>query len=124
MPRPGGGMDPMAAMLNGLPPMAGPSPAGPPGGSPMGSDPGFDPALDGSALMKSLNLSLSDPYAAGPQGYGDLSGMGTGDPSMGLEQLLQLLALGQMGVGGSPGSPPPGSSGLMPDPGSAGMMGF
>jgi hypothetical protein len=128
-PRPGSSMDPMAAMLNGLGPMPTAAPPQPPGlpfgGSPMESDPGYNQDMDGSALMRALNVSVNgmgggaDPYSAGPMGAADLSGMGTADPNMGLEALLQLLALGQMGVGGSPGT-----SGLTPDPGMGGMMGF
>jgi hypothetical protein len=66
-------------------------------------------------LLKALNLG--DPYAAGPEGHGELAGVGMGDPNLGLEQMLQLLALGQMGVGGN--------SGVTPDQGMPGqMMGF
>jgi hypothetical protein len=129
MPKPGQGMDPMMAMLNGMPMMQpmGPPPAppGPPGpvmgpdglpvgGSPASADPSFAPDMDGSALLKALNLA--DPYSAGPTGHGELAGLGGGDPNLGLEQMLQLLALGQMGVG---------SSGVTPDRGMPGqMMGF
>jgi hypothetical protein len=86
----------------------------PVGGSPASADPSFSPDMDGSALLKALNLS--DPYAAGPEGHGELMGVGQGDPNLGLEQMLQLLALGQAGAG---------SSGVDPDRGMPGqMMGF
>jgi hypothetical protein len=44
-------------------------------------------------------------------------GVGQGDPNMGRKQMLQLLALGQMAVGGTTGrsvwcSPEPTSSGM------------
>lgn len=138
--RPGRGMDPMAAMLGGIgqpPPMPAP-PQGPPlggdglpfGGSmPTPSDPDSD--LGDSPLLQALAGSLagpnpSDPYGVTPTGPGSaFEGIGAGDPNMGLEQLLSLLALGKMGVGGPGQGPGPGSSGVEPDPTDIGqMMGF
>jgi hypothetical protein len=125
-------MDPMMAMMQGLgpdPTMGGGQPQGPPvgpdgfpvGGSmpPMGD--GDDPSMGGSDLLQALQGSMGggDPYGVGPmdpsQGF---QGIGTGDPNMGIEQLLQMLALGQGGVGGAPG----GGGGLV-DPGMNPSMG-
>jgi hypothetical protein len=140
MPKPGQGMDPMQAMLNGIGPDplgAGPPPQqGPPlgpGGLPvggslpqLGGDDG-DPSMDGSGLLQALAGALSapptagDPYGVAPfqpsQGF---EGMGTGDPGMGQEQLMQMLALAQLGIGGGPGA---GSSGVDVGPfGNLGQM--
>ncbi len=90
------------------------------GGSLPGDNPDGDPDMGGSDLLKALSGSLAgpgmgDPYGVAPMQPGlGFEGMGTGDPNMGIEQLLQALALGKMGVGGGPGG-----SGM--DPGS--MMG-
>ena len=135
MPKPGQGMDPMMAMLQGL----GPDPsmtAGAPAdqGPPMGPD-GFPvggslpPPIDGdsqdmggSDLLQALAGSAGgvggDPYGQ-PPGAPDqmFQGLGTGDPNMGIQQMLQMFALGQMGVGG-PGA---GTSGV--DVGPSGNMG-
>ena len=124
MPKPGASMDPMQAMMNGIQPPPDPMQAATPGaqGLPLGPDglpvggqmpqPGAD--MGGSDLLTALQASLSggesgDPYDAGPLGHGSFQGMGPGDPSMGIEQLLQMLALGKMGVGGDPMA---GSSGV------------
>ena len=125
MPKPGQGMDPMMAMMQGLGPDPFMSAGAPPSqGPPMGPDgfpvggsmppPGGD--MGGSDLLQAL---------AGGMGGGDIGadisqlppgapdqmfqGIGQGDPSMGLQQMLQMLALGQMGVGGGPAS---GGSGM------------
>ena len=46
-------------------------------------------------------------------------GLGTGDPNVGIQQLLQMLAIGKAGVGG------PGSSGIDPGNGPIGnSLGF
>jgi hypothetical protein len=144
MPKPGQGMDPMMAMMQGLgpDPMGGGMPQaqqGPPtgpGGMPVGgSMPSMDPNcpdgdcgdMGGSDLLKALSGSLGgggmqgDPYGVSPMQPGQgFQGIGTGDPSMGLEQMLQLLALGGQGVGGGPGA---GSSGLDTGPfGNIGQM--
>lgn len=124
MPKPGQGMDPMMAMLGGMPMMQGmtppPGPPMGPGGLPVGGslprqDPAFNPDMGGSNLLKALNLSLD------PDSDTDLDGLGSGDPNMGIEKLIQLLALGQMGAGGTP----PGGSGVDRSPVSPGtMLGF
>lgn len=113
MTPPGGGMDPMAAMMGGIgliPPAPSPSPAGlaGPDGLPVGGSipPGMGPSdLGGSALLAAL-MGSGDPYSQ-PPGAQPTAGVGTGDPNMGLTNLLNLLALGQMGVGG--GAPGPGA---------------
>jgi hypothetical protein len=107
--KPGQGMDPMMAMMMGMGDMSHlgpPAPGAPmgPEGLPVGgglpsSDPAMDPAMDGSSLFQALTASL-DPYASPPEGHGELEGMGTGDPGMGLDQLLAMLALSKAGVGG------------------------
>jgi hypothetical protein len=120
--QPGQGIDPMVAMLQGLGPEAfgqgSSGPQGPPvgpdglpvGGSlpPLGDDGGLqDPSLGGSDLLQALQGSLSggDPYGVTPEQPGQgFQGIGTGDPSLGIEQLLQMLALGKQGVGGGPDS--------------------
>ena len=134
LPKPGQGMDPMMAMMHGLGPdpmSGGPlAPMGPPlgpgrlpvGGSLPTPDDGGDQDMGGSDLLKALAGSLggNDPYSVPPMGPDKgFQGMGTGDPGMGIEQMLQMLALGQMGVGGGPGT---GSSGI--DPGSFDNMGM
>jgi len=120
-------MDPVMAMLQGLGPEVMGTPPAQPGGAPLGPDglpfggslpeEGFDGG--GSDLLAALAGGLggggSDPYAVAPgQSDQGFQGAGTGDPNMGLEQLLQLLALGQAGVGGGPqagGIPSPGAMG-------------
>lgn len=121
MPKPGQGMDPMQAMMQGMgdlgafgPP---PAPEGPigPGGLPIGgnlpsSDPMMDPSMDGSGLFQALNMQL-DPYSAGPLGHPVLD-----DPNMNkLQGLLQLLALNQSGVAGL-GMGAPSASGIVREP--------
>jgi hypothetical protein len=122
-------MDPMMAMMNGLPQMAPPPPPpGPPmgpGGLPVGGsmpelDPNFSPEMGGSPLLQALRGSVGGGmYDAGPEGHAELGGMGTGDPSMGLEQLIQMIALANGGVGGGV---PPGGSGVAFDRGNPGIM--
>jgi hypothetical protein len=78
--------------------------------------------MGGSDLLTSLQAALAggeqgDPYDAGP-GPVNLNSLGTGDPNMGIEQLLQMLALGKMGVGGAPEA---GSSGVDFSQGSPGQ---
>jgi hypothetical protein len=137
----GQGMDPKQAMSNAIghdpigygPPV----PQGPllaPGGLPVGGslpqpDGDMDEGMDGSGLLQALSQALQGglsqagmppgPYDVNPfqpgQGF---QGAGTGDPNMGFDQILQLLALGQMGVGGGPRA---GSSGVDVD--SFGKMG-
>jgi len=123
MSKPGQGMDPMQAIFNGLGPDplgAGPPPQqGPPlgpgglhvGGSPPQPGPdNADPSMDGCGLLKALAGLLSAPPAAGDL-YGVLSfqpgqrfeGLGIGDPGMDQGQLMQMLALAQLG-GGGPGA--------------------
>jgi hypothetical protein len=133
MPKPGQGMDPVQAMLNGIGPDplgAGGPPPGPslgPGGMPVGgslppmSDGDEDDDMGGSSLLKVLAGSVGggDPYNQPPFGPDQgFQGVGTGDPGMGLQQMFQALALSQMGVGGAgnPGADlggPPSPLGLM-----------
>jgi hypothetical protein len=97
----------------------------PVGGSMPPIGPGEDGGMDGSGLLQALHGALSgaggDPYGVAPPQPGiGFQGIGTGDPNMGLEQMLQLLALGQQGVGGGPGV---GASGLDVGPfGNVGQM--
>jgi hypothetical protein len=90
---------------------------------PMGD--GDDPTMGGSDLLQALQGSMAggdpgDPYGVGPmQSSQGFQGIGTGDPNMGIEQLLQMLALGQGGVGGAPG----GGGGGLVDPGMNPSMG-
>ena len=111
MPKPGQPMDPMQAMLGGLgggmgmpPPPPAPGPPMGPGGLPVGGtqpsvDPWFNPEMSGSTLMQGISRAIGDPYAAGPEGHADLDGMGPQQPDMGLEQLIQLIAMAQSGAG-------------------------
>jgi hypothetical protein len=150
MPPPGRGMDPMMAMLNGLPAGApGGLPGGPPAspppapmgpeGMPVGGtspfvDPNASPNMGGSALLQALAASVGgdqgmgetgDPYDAGPLGHAQLGGMGPAPPTEpGLEQLLAMLALAKSGVGGgqSPMGVPAGGSGVNFDRGQPGIM--
>ena len=128
----------MMAMMGGMPDLVGgagagmPPPPPPPGAVmgpgnlPVGGSP-FDPSdpdsdMDGSSLLRALAQNSSDPYAGPPDGTEDLSSGGMGDPNMGLQQLLQLLALGQMGAGGLPQQGPPGGgSAMSPDFGNPGF---
>lgn len=132
--RPGQGMDPMAAMLGGLgagaPPPQGP-PMGP-NGLPVGGEmpgPDADPEMGGSPLLQAMMGALQgggDPYTQPPGGPDHVfDGMGQGDPHMGLDQLLSMLALGQMGVGGGP-SPGSLAAGIGPQsvPGQMVGMGY
>ena len=77
--------------------------------------------MGGSSLLQALAGSMGgDPYGQ-PPGAPDtmLQGIGTGDPKLGMQQMLQMFALGQMGVGG------PGSSGADPGGGQIGStLGF
>lgn len=132
MPKPGQGMDPFAAMMGGLGMPAPSAQHGPPlgpNGMPIGGqiiphEDGDDDDMGGSSLLKALAAGLGgggDPYGTPPMGPDTaFEGIGQGDPQMGAEQLLQLLALGQLGVGGGP--PAAGSSGV--DTGSFGNMGL
>ncbi len=158
-PPPGAGADPMAAMMGQLgpgllPPPQAPPPSFPggPDGMPFGSSmPGGDMDgdqmdLEGSPLLQQLMGSLGggDEYATMP-GESDhvFDGAGTDDPGMGLDQIIQLLAMAQMGVGGGPPEPmmdpsmgmgmpqrprggvPPGGSGAPQGPSNIGsMLGF
>ena len=124
LPKPGQGMDPMMAMLHGLGPdplgMGGPpAPQGPPmgpGGLPVGGslpgpgDGDGDESMGGSDLLKALTAAVGgggDPYAT--NGMPTNLNVGPQDPNMGIEQMLQALALGGMGVGGGPPAMPGGS---------------
>ena len=85
---------------------------------PMGGDDG-DPEMGGSSLLQAHAGSMGgDPYGQ-PPGAPDtmFQSIGTDDPNMGLQQMLQRFALGQMGVGG------PGSSSSGIDVGPFGNMG-
>jgi hypothetical protein len=67
--------------------------------------------MGGSDLLSALQSSLSgDPYAVPPGGPDHALDGGQGDPDMGLDQMLQALALSQMGVGG--GAPGAGIAGV------------
>jgi hypothetical protein len=125
--KPGQGMDPFTAMTQGLGPdilgAAGGMPqggAGPlapmgPGGLPIGgSMPHGGPGggdMGGSDLLSALAGAIGggDPYAT--NGQPPNLNVGTQDPNMGMEQLYQMLALAQLGVGGQPGSGPIGAGG-------------
>ncbi len=116
MVKPGRGMDPMAAMLMGLGPAMPPVAQGPPtgpNGLPVGG------TMPGPADMDGVGGSPLLAALFGSAGQGPvLGGVGTGDPSMGLDVMLQMLALANAGVGGGPGS-----SGLDPGPmGNVGQM--
>jgi hypothetical protein len=135
--KPGQGLDPFTAMTQGLGPdilgAAGGSPAGggplapmgpnglPVGGSmPHGLDGGQD--MGGSDLLTALAGAIGgDPYAA--NGQPPNLNVGAQDPNMGMEQLYQMLALAQLGVGGQPGA---GGSGVPHDHGDlmGQMIGF
>ncbi len=93
-----------------------------PGGLPIGGsmpevDPLYSPDMNGSPLLQALHGAVG--YDAGPEGHADLQGMGTGDPNMGLEQLIQMIAMSRAGVGGGV---PPGGSGVPFDRGNPGIM--
>jgi hypothetical protein len=138
VPKAGQGIDPMQAMMGGMGDMSQfgppppPSPGAPlgPNGLPIGgglpsSDPGMDPNMDGSGLFQAMNMQL-DPMGGG------LGDDPNGGGQMGLEQLLQMLAMSQagtnpadaqggqgplgamLGMGGGMGRPP--ASGIMNDP--------
>lgn len=144
-PAPGQGMDATRAMHFGLadPYKAGPPPG--PQGTPIEPTSGLpvggqvpppeasktnDPTMGGSKLLQALTQALGGGGPGGaPQGsdiYGQppggpdqvLSGIGTGSPQGGLEQILNLLALAQMGVQGANA----GQSGI--DQSSYGQMGL
>jgi hypothetical protein len=100
-------------------------PAGP-GGLPYGASMPPDGEPSDSPLIAQLMASLQsgDPYTTGtgPDPDGVL-GMGDGtDPNMSAEQLLQLLALGQAGVGGGPQAQNAGQSGVDYDSGLIGTI--
>lgn len=62
--------------------------------------------MGGSDLLKALACGMGgDPYGQPPSAPDQMSqGLGQGDPNMGIQQMLQMFALGQIGVGG-PGGP-------------------
>lgn len=98
----------------GLPPMG---PSLPPGGiaPPQGT------SAQGSPLLAALMASAGgvDPYGVPPEMQGSVTdGIGTGDPNMGIQEILQLLAMAQMGVGGGVF---PGQSGVDADYGNMGQ---
>jgi hypothetical protein len=117
MQDPGMGMDPMMAMLGGLgggmgAPAPPPFPSGPNGLPVGGSYPeGTDEEMgqvDGSPLLQALmgggESEEGDPYDVPPDMLGHVVDGGTGDPAMGLDQILQMLALAKAGVGGDTGA--------------------
>lgn len=127
MPKPGSPIDPMAAMMGGL----GPQPMGPSwmppmgmggdmdgdeGGLPLGGQlpppgvPGGD-TMGGSPLLQAMRASVmgGDGLGSLPPGMEHGPMVGQGDPNMGLQQLLAMIAMAKMGVGGQPGA---GSSGV------------
>jgi hypothetical protein len=69
-----------------------------------------------SPLLAGLAQALGDPYAV--NGIPTDLNVGPGDPTMGLEQLLQALAMSRMGLGGATA----GMSGVPIDQGSMGIM--
>jgi hypothetical protein len=117
------------------PPPPPPGPPMGPGGLPVGGtmpsvDPWFSPEMSGSTLLQGLSravgdpyaaggggpgdlagaggpLGVNDPYSAGPTGHADLSNIGPQDPRMGLEQLIQLIAMAQSGAGPDAGGMSP-----------------
>lgn len=118
LPKAGQGINPMQAMTQGmgdlsaLGPPPPPSPGAPmgPNGMPVGgqlpsSDPMVDPSMDGSGLFQALNMQLD------PMGGQSLQDPSQGDPQMGLEQLLEMLAMSQAGA--MPGQGPPGGMGSL-----------
>ena len=135
MPPPGRGMDPMMAMLNGLPAGApgGLPPGGPPGGmappspptAPMGpdglpiggtnpfADPNSNPNMGGSELLQQLAASTgmgggTPPLSADPYDAGPLGHALLGDlGGQGAPdpQLQQLLAMLALIQGGVGGAP-------------------
>lgn len=110
---PGGGLPPMGGPpdpMAGLMPPPGGAPMGPPppgmppmGGGPQlpfgGAMPGQDDDVSGSPLLQALMASFG-----GDQGQPTDLNVGQGDPQMGVQDLLNMLALGGAGVGG-PGGP-------------------
>jgi hypothetical protein len=130
MPMAGQGFDPNDAMMG----MGGPGmwssasgsmdptyPMGPEGLPFGGSMPEGPMALHDSPLLSSLLGSMSHSYELPPGGPDHVfDGESSEDPHMGLEQLLQMLALAQGGVG-----LPAGGSGIPVSPTSTahGMMG-
>jgi hypothetical protein len=112
-PKPGQGMDPMQAMSQGLGPQAMGPPMGP-NGFPIGGGPPSptnylggqtSPDMGGSDILQMLLSSGGgDPYAPPPGAPPINDGQPPADP--GLAQLLQALAMIQMGVPpqGSPSS--------------------
>jgi hypothetical protein len=70
-----------------------------------------------------MSDAYRDPYDAGPLGHATFQGMGQGDPNMGVQQLLAMLALASAGVGGgAPMGVPAGGSGVNFDRGNPGIM--
>lgn len=83
----------------------------------MAQDTDQSPLLQ--ALLGSIGGGGMDPYGLPPGGPDNvLDGGGTGDPNMGMQQLMMLLALAKMGIGGAP---PPGPSGVEMAPDASGL---
>jgi hypothetical protein len=117
MPAGGGLPEILGSMMGGAggPPSLAASPAMPVGGS---LPPGGDTA--GSPLLAALASSLSDPFAAPGPDPVDLN-VGPQDPNMGLMDLLGMLGLSAMGVGG--GGARAGQSGVPTPPFQSGVTG-
>lgn len=91
-------------------PFGGPPAGQPMGGSPFGGPPpgpampvgGSLPGLDDGQTQEDSPLlaALAASLGGGQQGEPTDLNVGPADPGMGIEQLLQMLALGGMGVGG------------------------
>ena len=103
---------------------AGPPIGPPPMGFPMGGEPDMDDSINpilkalmqgGGGMMRGgpAMQAPGDPYGTMPgESQSVFDGVGTGDPNMGLQQLITLLMLAKAGVGGGPMS----SAGLDPSP--------
>lgn len=112
--KPGRGVDPQRAMMLGMDPMMGmgaapPLPVG--GVVPPDAGQGADSPLLAALLGQAGGVNAPAPGMPGePPALipGTFGGQGVADPHLGLEGLIQLLALAQSGVGdgGQPGMPP------------------
>ena len=114
MPRPGRGMDAMAAMMGGLGLPPAPPPGGPiagPGGLPIGGTPPPQGQPPSSPLLAAL---LGMQPADDPSGDAGMPpDPSQGDPGNDPGQLLSLLALLSQGGGGGSMMPPgPGGMGM------------
>lgn len=115
-------------MGGGMPmPMGGGMGQGPPGMEPDGDEMGgMSPLL--MALMSSMSGGGGGQVIPGQSLGVDLGQGGPGDPGMGLEQLLQMLAMSQGGMGGTDpslgGGSMPGGSGVPQGMPGMGMGGY